>query len=284
MSELRLATRASRLALAQTRIVADALARLGVSSVPVEVETSGDVDRVSPVATLTEVGAFVRSVQMAVLEGRADVAVHSGKDLPVEGPPGLESYHPPRAAPWDVLSGGPLSRLPSGAKVGTGSPRRAAQLRRLRHDLEVTDIRGNVETRLAKAADGTVDAVVLAEAGLVRLGLEDRIGHRFEPEEMVPAPAQGALTLECSTGSAAAEALSQIDDPDTRRALDVERGLLAATGAGCRSALGCLAVVAVDGTLDVHAFVEDDRGPRRARVRASEPPEAIRAVRRELAV
>lgn len=284
MTELRLATRSSPLAMAQARLVADDLAKVGVGSRLVEVETTGDVDRLTPVATLTEVGAFVRSIQVAVIDGRADVAVHSGKDLPTDGPPELEGRHPQRAAPWDVLCGHTLSGLPEGARVGTGSPRRSAQLRALRPDLDIVDMRGNVGTRLSAVANGVMAAVVLAEAGLERLGLTDAIDHRFSATEMVPAPAQAALTLEFRAGTPTGEIVGRIEDDDTRRALTVERGLLAATGAGCRSALGCLAEVRSDGSLDVRGFVEDERGARSAHVEASDPPEAIEMLRSELGV
>src|SRR5665811_425762 len=137
MSELRLATRRSPLALAQANLVATMLADQGVTTTLVPIVSTGDRDRVSPVTTLTEVGAFVRAIQEAVLDGRADVAVHSGKDLPVVGPDNLVGFYPERAAPWDVLCGATLDELVAGDIVGTGSPRRSAQLRQLRPDIEI---------------------------------------------------------------------------------------------------------------------------------------------------
>ncbi len=283
MSDLRIATRASDLAMAQARSVAERLARAhpGLEVTLVEVSTTGDRDRATPVTTLTEVGAFVRAVQLAVLDGEADVAVHSCKDLPVGGPDELVAFYPEREAPWDVLCGHDLSSLPSRARVGTGSPRRAAQLRRLRQDVEVADIRGNVGTRLDKMHSGLYDAVVLAEAGLRRLGLEDEIGHRFDIEEMVPAPAQAALAVEVRRDDARLHLYEAIDDPDTRAAVETERALLGLTGAGCRSALGALA--RPNGrSIRVAGFVEDEDGPRFGRAEGESPATAARSLQESL--
>lgn len=277
MGELRIATRRSRLALAQAEEVADLLERAhpGLETSLVEVTTTGDHDRTSSVTTLTEVGAFVRAVQETVLVGEADVAVHSCKDLPVEGPPDLVVYYPGREAPWDVLCGYELDSLPNGARVGTGSPRRSAQLKALRPDVEVEDIRGNVDTRLEKMHRGEYHAVVLAEAGLRRLGRDDEIRHRFSLAEMVPAPAQAALAVEAVSGSAATELLEAIDDEETRKAVEAERALLALTRAGCRSALGALGLVN-DSTIDLTGFVEDEDGPRSGSASGRRAEEAAR--------
>ncbi|MGB2757697.1 MAG: hydroxymethylbilane synthase [Acidimicrobiia bacterium] len=285
MTELRLATRSSRLALTQSRWVADRLAAVheGLKVSLVEVTTSGDIDRSSPVAALTEMGAFVRSVQTAVLEGRADAAVHSCKDLPVLGPEQLTAIYPEREHPWDVLCGSTLEALRDGARVGTGSPRRAAQLRRLRPDLEIAEIRGNVETRLAAVKSGTVDAVVLAEAGLRRLGLTEAIDHVFDIKEMVPAPAQASLAIEAVAGSTAAELVSALDHAPTRVCVEAERSLLAITGAGCRSALGALAQVELS-TMGMYGFVEDEDGARSAWASAPEPGAVAEALRIALAL
>lgn len=283
MAELRLATRRSTLALAQAEIVAKALTDVGVSTSIVPVSTSGDRDRWSPVAALTETGAFVRGVQQAVLEGRADAAVHSCKDLPTEGPPGLVAVYPPRAEPWDVAIGGAPGTWPEAARVGTGSPRRSAQVHLLRPDVRVTGIRGNVETRLDKVASGEVAAVVLAEAGLARLGLIHHIAHRFDVTEMVPAPAQGVIAVEAHQESAwVVEALHAIDHPLTRTAVQAERTLLARTGAGCRSALGAYALADERGAVRMWGFVEDERGPRRAEVGAGSPEQAAAALQEEI--
>lgn len=279
---LGLATRQSPLALAQAAIVSQTLAAVGVGSRIVPIVTTGDRDRHSSVSTLTEVGAFVRSVQAAVLDGRADVAVHSGKDLPVDGPPGLIGFHLERGSPWDVLCGARPDTLPEGAVVGTGSPRRSAQIRLLCPGVDVTGIRGNVETRLGKVGSSDVAAVVLAEAGLARLGLGHVIDHRFTLAEMVPAPAQGVLTIEAAAGSETASVLADLEHADTKRAIVTERGLLAAIGAGCRSALGALAHVAPDGSIRLDGFVDDDLGPRRGSVVGDDPKAAVAALTNEL--
>lgn len=284
MNEVRIATRRSRLAMAQAEWVASALrgAHPGLSVSLVEVTTTGDIDRTSPVAALTEVGAFVRAVQEAVLDGRADLAVHSCKDLPVAGPPGLEIVAlPRREAPWDVLCGSPLAALPEGARVGTGSPRRTAQLRKLRPDLVVDEIRGNVDTRLAKVEAGEFDAIVLAEAGLRRLGLEGHMAQRFDVDQMVPAPAQAALAVEAIAGSPAAGVARAIDDPDTRSTVTAERDVLARTGAGCRAALGVHGSTSATG-MTLVGFVDDGRGDRRASVSGPDPAGAVDHLIREL--
>ncbi len=277
MADLRIATRRSRLAVAQAASVASSLARAhpGLEVTLVEVTTTGDEDRVSPVTTLTEVGAFVRAVQRAVLEGDADLAVHSSKDLPVDGPEGLTITYPQREQPWDVLCGHGLGSLPRGALVGTGSPRRSAQLARLRPDVRIEGIRGNVDTRLAKVESGDFDAVVLAEAGLRRIGRQDAIGHRFSLEEMVPAPGQAALAVEAPAGSIGAALADAIDDSPTRMAVEAERAVLARTKAGCRSALGVYGEVVGD-TIDLTGFVADERGLRSGVVEAGNPEDAAR--------
>lgn len=283
MSDLRIATRASRLALVQAeevgRLLREAHPALEVSIV--EVSTTGDRDRMSSVATLTEVGAFVRAVQQTVLEGKADIAVHSCKDLPVDGPSDLGVFYPGREAPWDVMCGDDLETLPDGARVGTGSPRRTVQLRLLRPDLEVEDIRGNVDTRLDKMHSGEYQAVVLAEAGLRRLGRQDEIRQRFSVTEMVPAPAQGVLAVEAGVDGPAAKLLAAIDDEQVREAVEAERALLALTRAGCRSALGALAVME-DGEIAMTGFVEDEKGSRFAQAKGTGPDEAARNLQRAL--
>lgn len=283
MSELRIATRRSRLALAQATEVADLIsaAHPGIEVALVEVVTSGDRDRTTSVTTLTEVGAFVRAIQEAVLDGQADLAVHSCKDLPVDGPADLISIYPEREQPWDVLCGHDLAGLFSGARVGTGSPRRAAQLRRLRPDLEISDIRGNVDTRLEKMHDGDFDAVVLAEAGLKRLRLEEEIRHRFTLAEMVPAPGQAALAVEVVGDTPAAATVRAIDHAPTRAAVEAERALLARSHAGCRSALGAHARH-VDGQIEMAGFVEDGSGARSATVLGPTPDDAARRLQEAL--
>ncbi len=272
MADLRIATRRSNLALSQTGWVADRLveAHPGLVIEVVEVVTTGDRDVTSSVTSLTEMGAFVRGVQQAVLDGVADVAVHSCKDLPVDGPEGLTAFYPKREVPWDVLCGSDLERLPGGARVGTGSPRRSAQLALLRPDLAIRGIRGNVETRLAKVASGEFAAVVLAEAGLRRLGLGESVAYRFPVSEMVPAPAQAALAVETGAGSWAADLLEALDDSATRLAVEAERAVLARTGAGCRSALGVFGTHR-EGVIELHGFVSDEAGARRGAVSDGTP-------------
>jgi hydroxymethylbilane synthase len=284
MNEIRIATRRSPLALAQAGRVADMIrgAHLDVRVTLVGVETTGDLDPVSLIARLTETGAFVRSVQAAVRDGRADLAVHSLKDLPVTAPEDLVlAAFPERATPLDVMVGSSMDDLSSGAMVGTGSPRRAAQLAELRPDLCTIDLRGNIGTRLSKIAEGEVDAAVLAEAGLERLGLTNVIAQRFGVDEMIPAPGQGALAVEARSGSAAAELAATLDDIDLRPLLEAERSLLAETGAGCRSALGAMATWESD-QIRFDAFVADDRGPRRVVVHGATPGEVVSEARKEL--
>ena len=284
MPELRLATRRSSLAMAQTRRVADLLRTVvpDLSVRLVEIDTAGDRDQSGSIATLTELGAFVRAVQEAVIDGRADLAVHSLKDLPVTGSDDLVlSAFPERASPFDVMVGSSLVDLPEKAVVGTGSPRRAAQLTRHRPDVRTTELRGNVDTRLAKIEAGEVDAAVLAEAGLVRLGRPDMISQRLGVEDMVPAPGQGALAVEARPGSEAAAMAGMLDDARLRTLLMAERDLLAHTGAGCRSALGVLATWE-EGRIRLDAFVSDERGPRQAVVTGDDGEAVVAGARKEL--
>lgn len=284
VTELRIASRGSPLAMAQTRAVAQRL----VDAIPdltvelIQVDTSGDRDRSSAIAELTELGAFVRAVQREVIEGRADLAVHSLKDLPVDGPPELAvAAYPERAAPNDVMVGATLDSLPLRSVVGAGGPRRAAQLRRHRPDLKTTELRGNVDTRLRKVDSGEVAAAILAEAGLTRLGREDAIAQRLDLETMVPAPGQGALAVEARSGSEAAEMAAVIDDPSLRPLVTAERALLGETGAGCRSSLGALAYWE-DGGMRMDVFVEDHRGARYGSVAGDEVGGLVELARREV--
>lgn len=284
MTELRLATRGSQLAVTQARRVVNLLeaAHRGLAVRLVIVDSAGDKDQTSPVATLTEMGAFVRAVQQRVLDGEADLAVHSLKDLPTFGPEELTvAAFPERESPFDAVIGKDLPQLGEGAVVGTGSPRRSAQLRILRPDLQTTELRGNVDTRLFKVARGDVEAAVLAEAGLRRLGHEGAIARVLTVNEMVPAPGQGALAVETLRDGEAFELVRAIDNRKVRRAVTAERELLSLTGAGCRSALGALARV-VNGRIDMQAFVEDEGGARRVAVSGSNPLEAAERARKEL--
>lgn len=243
--KIRAATRGSALARWQTDHVA-ALLRAVDPSIEVEsviVSTSGDRQLTTPIAELGGKGVFVKEVQAAVLDGRADIAVHSAKDMPSSVPDGLVlAGVPARGDVRDAVVGAPLDSLPSGATVGTGAPRRRAQLAAHRPDLVFGEIRGNIATRLSKASD--FDAIVLAVAGLERLDLADQIAERIPTEVMVPQAGQGALAIECRDGDAALlSALAAIEDPDTRLAVDAERSFLATLGGDCRMPAGAFAVV-----------------------------------------
>ncbi len=251
--QIRLATRGSRLAMVQSGMIADALRGLGADVELVAVKTLGDVST-APLSSMGGVGVFVAAVREAVLAGACDLAVHSLKDLPTTPAEGLTlGAIPEREDPRDALcarDGLGLWGLPRGAKIGTGSPRRAAQLRAVRWDLEVVDIRGNVDTRLSRVG-ADLDAVVLAAAGLNRLGRADAITEFFEPDVLMPAPAQGALALECRSGDTELLALlAQLDHSPTRIAVEAERELMRLVEAGCAAPFGALAEVTAEPTQD----------------------------------
>ncbi|AYY15724.1 hydroxymethylbilane synthase [Actinobacteria bacterium YIM 96077] len=235
--------------MAQATSVADAFtAATGRDVELVEITTKGDVSS-EPLATMGGTGVFVSALREAVLDGRVDVAVHSLKDLPTASPDGLVlAAVPERADPRDALcarDGLGLAQLPPGSTVGTGSPRRAAQLRALGLDLEVVEIRGNVDTRLRKVTDGQLDAVVLAYAGLGRLGRTEAVTEILDPLQLVPAPGQGALAVECRAADGElTSVMSVLDDPGTRPAVVAERALLAELEAGCSAPVGAYAVTA----------------------------------------
>jgi hydroxymethylbilane synthase len=254
MTELRIATRSSALAIAQTELVIEALRRIDseVQAEYVEVHTEGDADRSTPLRLLGGRGVFVRAVEHALLDGRADVAMHSLKDVPTDVPEGLVlAAYLERGDPRDALvaSGGRrLKELPEGAKVGTSSNRRVALLRALRPDLEIAEIRGNIDTRMRRVTEGDYDAVVLAAAGLDRLGRLDDATQLFEAMEFLPAPGQGVIAVECRADDAETRALlGGIDHDATRVAVEAERGFLAALGTGCSLPVGAYAQV--DGDL-----------------------------------
>lgn len=283
-SEVRIATRASPLAIAQANRVAALLLASdpSISVRLVEISTSGDRDLDSPVADLTEIGAFVRAVQEAVIDGAADLAVHSLKDLPVSGPDELVlASIPERASALDVLVGSTLAGLPQGGLVGTGSPRRTAQLGQLRPDLRTIELRGNVDTRLNKIAAGEVDGAVLAEAGLERLGRTGQIAQRLDEDQMVPAPGQGALAVEARVDTRFARLAGHIDNPEIRVLVTAERLLMAETGAGCRSALGAHATWE-GGQIRLSAFVADGGGCRRTVSLGANPESVVASARRSL--
>jgi hydroxymethylbilane synthase len=219
--------------------------RTGTAVELVGLTTFGDVTR-AELAQIGGTGVFVSALRESLLAGDIDLAVHSLKDLPVGPVPGLLlGAVPPRDDPRDALvgrAGAKLADLRPGARVGTGSPRRAAQLRLLRPDIEPVPVRGNAGTRLGKVTSGELDAVLLACAGLARIGHLDAVSQVFEPEEMMPAPGQGALAAECRASDAdLAELLASVDDPVSHRATSAERAVLAALHAGCSAPVGAYA-------------------------------------------
>jgi hydroxymethylbilane synthase len=240
VTALRIATRGSKLALIQAELAASKLraASPGLTVELVTITTAGDRDQSTPLPEGERAGWFTSAIQDALLRNEADLAVHSYKDLPTKRPRGLViAAVPVREDPRDALVSRErlgLRALPAGAVVGTSSPRRTAQLLELRPDMAVRPIRGNVDTRIAKVEAGEFDATVLALAGLRRLGLEPRADEVFGFEEMLPAPAQGALALECRTDDAATRALlAAIDDPALRQSVTAERMFLATIDGGC---------------------------------------------------
>jgi hydroxymethylbilane synthase len=243
---LRLGTRGSPLALAQAgRIARQLREQCGRPAVLVTVATPGD-ESTAPIERLGTTGVFTTTLREALLCGDVDLVVHSCKDLPTAPVPGLQlGAYPAREDPRDALvwpGGTTLDALPDGARIGTGSPRRAALLRATGRRLQIVPIRGNVGTRLRKLADGEVDALVLATAGLSRLGLLDQVTTPLEPSLLMPAPAQGVLAVECRTDDPVTAAqLRILDHAPTRAAAITERGFLAAFDAGCSTAVGALA-------------------------------------------
>ena len=255
---LRLGTRRSALATTQSQTVADALtAATGRAVELVEVTTLGDTSS-EHLTQIGGTGVFVTALRAALLEGSIDLAVHSLKDLPTADEPGLVlAAVPLREDPRDALvarDGLTLGELPVGARIGTGSPRRAAQLLALGLGHQPEPVRGNVDTRLAMVTDGRLDAVVLARAGLLRLGREHQVTEVLDPLQVLPAPGQGALAIECrGADHQLVELLQVLEDPDARAAVTAERALLAALEAGCTAPVGALAEVveSADGGLEI---------------------------------
>ncbi len=248
-----LATRGSRLALAQSEAVRRDLCRLhpGLRVDLLTLKTEGDRVLDRPLSEIPGKGLFTREIELALLDGRAHLAVHSLKDMPVELPAGLVlAAMPGREDPRDVLvcrEAKGLDELPPGARIGTGSPRREAQLAHCRPDLSFSPLRGNVETRLRKLSEDKLDAIVLAGAGLIRLGLADRITQWLSPQVMVPAAGQGIIAVEARSGDAATLGLlAALDCPLSRACAAAERGALLRLGGGCRVPVGILARVEGD--------------------------------------
>jgi hydroxymethylbilane synthase len=292
---LRLGTRRSALAMAQSGHVAAAVTELTGREVElVEITTYGDTSR-EHLAQIGGTGVFVSALRDALLEGSVDFAVHSLKDLPTADPEGLSlAAVPPRQDPRDALiarDGLTLGELPAGARIGTGSPRRAAQLRALGLGHEIVPIRGNVDTRIKFVTSGELDAVVLAKAGLARLGRAEEATEVLDPLQMLPAPGQGALAVECASSDASlVELLGVLDDPGTRGAVLAERMLLAELEAGCSAPVGALADVSAgesDGEevteLYLRAIVASVDGAHSVRLSATGPLDEAASLGRSLA-
>ncbi|MBU6215666.1 MAG: hydroxymethylbilane synthase [Acidobacteria bacterium] len=261
---LRIATRSSPLALVQAGLVADELRARhpGLIVDLVSVVTEGDRRLEVPLAELGGKGVFANEVQAAVLDGRAEVAVHSAKDLPARTPDGLRiAAVPRRADPRDALVGGRLHELPTGATVATGSGRRRAQLAHLRGDLRFVDLRGNMARRLGQVGVDGIDAVVVAVAALDRLGWSDRVApgsasEVFPADQVVPQVAQGALAIECRVDDdRSAALLESIQDPGSRRCVDAERAFLRTLGGDCDLPAGAHVVVDAGGELHLRAVL-----------------------------
>jgi hydroxymethylbilane synthase len=268
---IRIGSRGSRLALTQAERAVEALRRPGIEIALVPITTAGDRDRTKPFGQIGERGVFVKELEEALLAGRIDVAVHSAKDMTSTDTKGLSvGAYPPREDPRDALCG--AAELWPGMRIGTASVRRRAQLLSLVPSLLIEPLRGNVDTRLRKRGERGLDAVVLAAAGLERLGLTDEIGRRFAVDELVPEAGQGALALQVRMGEE--ELVAAVDDPETRRRVTAERRCTALIGGGC------LAPVAAhhDGEA-LTALVADEDGAWVERRRGDDPE----ALARELA-
>jgi hydroxymethylbilane synthase len=263
-------SRGSQLALWQARWVQARLAGLGLESRIEIIRTTGDSVQNVPLSSVGGKGLFTKEIEDALLARQVDLAVHSLKDLPTMIPAGLQiAAIPEREDPRDVLVGRRLSELPPGARVGTSSLRRSAQLRLTRPDLQIESVRGNVDTRLRKLDEGQYESIVLAAAGLTRLGWSGRIAEALEPEVMCPAVGQGALAVETRIGDNTCAAL---DHAETRAAVTAERALLASLGGGCLTPIGAHAritgaklhlmaiVLSVDGAQSVRDVAEGPVG------------------------
>ncbi len=288
---LRLGTRRSALATTQSTWVADQLRSRGHEVELVEITTDGDRDRTTPLATLGGTGVFVSALRDALRAGTVDLAVHSLKDLPTTPEDDLVvAAIPPREDPRDALvarDGLTLGELPAGSTVGTGSPRRRAQLEALGLGLDIRELRGNVDTRLGRVTNGDLDAVVLAQAGLARLGRTSVVTEVIDPIQMLPAPGQGALAVEVRADDAATrDAVAALDDADTRACVDAERAVLSELEAGCSAPVGALAEIVLgdDGDeLSLRAVVSSPDGSGDIRRSATGNPADADTVGRKLA-
>ncbi len=274
---IRIGTRGSLLATTQSQTIADALTAAGHPAELVIIKTAGDASS-APVAEIG-VGVFTTAIRVALRDDEVDVAVHSYKDLPTAPEDDLTiAAVPTRVDPRDALVSRDdlvLGELPPGSVIGTSAPRRAAQLKALGLGLEIRPLRGNLDSRLGKVASGELDAVVVARAGLVRIGRTEVVSEALDPVVMLPAPAQGALAVECRSDDAElVRILAELDDKSTRAAIDAERAVLAALEAGCTAPVGAIAEVVESIDEDGRIFAELSL---RAAVAAEDGSDVIRA-------
>ena len=290
MKPIRIASRGSKLALVQTEYVRDILRKPSedLEITIVRVSTRGDRDKSDFLHKLNSVGFFTSEVENAILDGRADMAVHSLKDLPTAYREGLVvAAIPQRQSPADALLASAkvtsIEALPAGATVGTSSLRRIAQLRHIRDDLECVPLRGNIETRVSKVTSGKVDAIIVACAGLNRLGLTNKISAILPPEEFLPAPGQGALAVQIREDNRElAKLVAQIDDRDSRITAEAEREVLKATHGGCSIPLGAYAKISGD-TITIDAVICDIEGHGFVKLSKTSPLPQARTCAGELA-
>jgi hydroxymethylbilane synthase len=277
-----IASRGSQLALWQAHWVQSQLAAQGLESRIEIIKTTGDKITDVPLAKVGTKGLFTKEIEEALLDGRADLAVHSLKDLPTELPDGLIlAAVPPREDPRDALVGKRLSELASGARVGTSSLRRSAQLRKLRPDLAIESVRGNLDTRLRKLDEGQFDAILLAAAGLKRLGWANRIAELLEPSAMCSAVGQGALAIETRPEGAGREAAASLDDAATHTAVLAERAVLRTLGGGCQVPIGAHATIANE-RLHLTAIVASPDGTELIRAASEGRPDEADALGRTM--
>ncbi len=264
MLVIRVGTRGSALALRQTQGIVEQIQELnpGIECSIEIIKTTGDKILDSPLSKIGDKGLFVKEIETALLAGNIDLAVHSAKDMPSEMDPRLcIGAFPNRECPADALisTKGTLQTLPVGAIIGTSSLRRRAQILAVRPDIQIKDLRGNLDTRLNKLDNGDYDAIILACAGLTRLGLESRITEVLNYKICLPAVGQGALAVQCRVGDPACEVVSKLDSNDTRRCVTAERALLAQLGGGCQVPIAALAEIA-DDELVLDALVAELQG------------------------
>jgi hydroxymethylbilane synthase len=289
MSTLRIATRGSDLALAQANYIAGRVrTELGLEAELVIIKTTGDRIQNVSLSKIGGKGLFIKEIEEALLDGRADVAIHSGKDLPAGIAPGLELVaFPERADPRDALVGRTsdlrIDTLREGARIGTGSTRRAALLLALRRDLEIVPLRGNVPTRIARLDEDDLDAVILACAGLDRLGRSDVISERISEDLILPAVCQGTLALECRADDPRRSEIERLDHPDNAVVVAAERAFLQQLQGDCTVPMACYCELRPDGTARVRGLVASSDGTRVVRAEAVGPAADADALGRRVA-